>query len=148
MLRECLRFNRESPFFADLKVDYSPLLWCKAARDEALEFFCEENYLIRVTVYGSKDSTDIIPGAILLPQDELLVPIELFDDKMLATLEAGVTLRLQIGEGCGTAPTTKSKNVVYDKIFGYNKHSWADYCQTLATNGFRNYSGLIINLHE
>lgn len=147
LLRQHLYFNRESPFFSDLKVDYSPLLWCAQARDEALQFFCEENHLIRVTLYA-KDHEKIIPSAILEPQDQLRVPIELFDDDMLTNLERGVTLRLQIGEGCGDGPATRAKNVVYDRIFVFNKHSWSEYCQTLASNGLNYYKGIIITLHE
>lgn len=148
LLREYLKLNRESPFSSDLKVDYSPLLWCDRARNEALQFFCEENHLIRVTVYARKDSDGLEPKTFLLPHEGIRVPIELLDDRMMATLKAGVTLHLQIGEGCGKSPIAKSNNVVYDQIFAYNKHTWAEYCQVLASNAFHIYKGVIITLRQ
>lgn len=144
---EYLKFNRDTYDAREIKVDYSPFLWCRQSRNDALNWFCEENLLIRVQLFA-EEGQDLQNGIILEALEELRVPIELLDDEMLVTLEQGVTLHIQIGEGCGTEQPTRATNVLYDRIFGFNKYAWAEYCQTLASNTVQVYPDMSINLHE
>lgn len=146
LFNKYLVFDRDASVAKDIKVDYSPLLWSRPARSEALKFFCEENYLIRVTIFA-KIGEPLRSGMILLPLDQLNVPIEFFEEEMIATLERGVTLHIQFGEGCGNEQPTQATNCVYDKIFGFNKKAWGEYCQILGTNTCRAYPGMTINIH-
>lgn len=139
--RDNLRFERVSPFANDQKVDFSLLSW-----SEALKFFCEENYLVRVNIFAKQDEV-LRENTIPEPHQSLRVPTDLLNGEILQALRAGVTLHLQFGEGCGKEQPTKATNVVYDEIFGYNKFTWAQYCSFLATCVVRVYPGVTIDLH-